>query len=186
MKKDNVYTDTYVRVWKKVRQLLMMQVGHVVFWEETDNTDARAFGQHFCVWFQTLSTSTCIFIYKHTYTYIYTYVYIYIYMWIYIYIYVYVYIYICIYIHLRIHIYLHVYILILIRTHVRSVGNVGLYWIFAPFGDLWPKDCSTDGFIFLQVLDGDVFVMSRVNPQKFIGVVELLRISWGSQVPSLL
>lgn len=35
---------------------------------------------------------------------------------------------------------------------------------------------------FLQVLDGDVFVMGRVNPQRFIGVVELLGISWGSQV----
>ena len=30
---------------------------------------------------------------------------------------------------------------------------------------------------FLQVLDGDVFVMGRVSSQRFIGVVELLRIS---------
>lgn len=66
-----LWVDLFFWFGKKAAfNVQMMQVRHVVFQKVIDMPPA--FGQHFCVWFQTLSMATFIFIYIHIpYIYIY-------------------------------------------------------------------------------------------------------------------
>ena len=74
------------------------------------------------IWFQTLSMATFIFIHIHiTYIYIYVYICVYIYIWI--------------------------FAMLVLAISLEYFASV-FSKIFAPFGDLWPKDCSTDGLLF--------------------------------------
>lgn len=116
-----LWVDLFFWFGKKAAfNVQMMQVRHVVFQKVIDMPPA--FGQHFCVWFQTLSMATFIFIYIHIpYIYIYEYICVYIYIWI--------------------------FAMLVLAISLEYFASV-FSKIFAPFGDLWPKDCSTDGLFF--------------------------------------
>ena len=61
-----LWVDLFFWFGKKAAfNVQMMQVRHVVFQKVIDMPPA--FGQHFCVWFQTLSMATFTFIYVHIY-----------------------------------------------------------------------------------------------------------------------
>ena len=56
------------------------------------------------------------------------------------------YIYIYIRIHMRLHIHM-IFAMLVLAISLEYFASV-FSKIFAPFGDLWPKDCSTDGLFF--------------------------------------
>ena len=143
-----------------------------------------------------------IYIFSYTHTYIYTYAYMYAYLYRYMYtcIYIYIYIYMYMYMYIYIHVYVYIYIYTYSYTHVQIVADVeldlivtmlvltiSLKYLVSVFSTIFSPLVTCGQRIaqmgyFLQVLDGDVCVMSRVNPQKISRVTELLQNSRGSQV----
>lgn len=150
-----LWVDLFFWFGKKAAfNVQMMQVRHVVFQKVIDMPPA--FGQH------TFVFDSRLFQWLHLY--LYTYIYhIYIYTNTYAFTYTYEFLQ-CWYLRFHLSI-LHLFSARFLH-HLVTCGQ---------------RIAQLTGY-FLQVLDGDVFVMGRVNPQRFIGVVELLGISWGSQV----
>ena len=158
--------------------------------------------------FQGVHVYVYIYIYFHIHIFIYTHIYIHICVHVRVPVQVHVHMYIHLHLHIHVHVHVHIHTRIRIHiyiytysyTHVQIVADVeldlivtmlvltiSLKYLVSVFSTIFSPLVTCGQRIaqmgyFLQVLDGDVCVMSRVNPQKISRVTELLQNSRGSQV----